>query len=576
MSGHRPVAQWCLPRRVAYVVNHSLPYSSDGYAIRTHEVARALTENGHDMVVINRPGRPWDIEGFAERETVQTERIIDGVRYIFQPCPATKEMTPQARLDRIEAALFRTFETFRPSAVIGVSNWENAGPAKDAARRWNVPFYYEQRGFWEMTRAAREPGHDQTDAFETIREKETRVARAARAVFTLNASMRAELIRRGVEAARIHLVPNGISGIRIPPPPISRARIGSNSRYLLGYIGSISHYEGTQDLIGLLKRLRGQDIDVDLAFVGSSAPKGLVNCDWQPSETETALRREAVRSGLAEHVHFVARVPRDQVGSYYRMLDAMIMPRHRSAMTELVAPIKPYAAASHGTPVFMPDIPPLDEIAAEIGATLFPEGDLSALTGLVAAMLAGQPRKTPACLPNLAWKERVKPMSRLLKAARASLPGMSEMLGFTGAIRSWNAGDGSGFDTAALPQVRFIQKARQERIVAIGPCAWLGQTRRSTAGRANLLAALATGVPGRFIIDWTGLQTAGGEWGGLWSIDTMRLNRQIMDACRIACDRGWEIEVAGPVSRARAPLFRTVSGIVHEIDLAASSGQGTQ
>mgnify|MGYP003666818494 FL=1 len=74
-----------MPKRVAYVVNHSFPYSSDGYAVRTHEMARALNKLGHEMIVINRPGRPWDIQGFSFGAKAVTERMIDGVRYVFLP-----------------------------------------------------------------------------------------------------------------------------------------------------------------------------------------------------------------------------------------------------------------------------------------------------------------------------------------------------------------------------------------------------------------------------------------------------------------------------------------------------------
>ena len=45
----------------------------------------------------------------------------------------------------------------------------------------------------------------------------------------------------------------------------------------------------------------------------------------------------------------------------------------------------------------------------------------------------------------------------------------------------------------------------------------------------------------------------------------MHLNRQIMDACRIALDRGWRLQVVGPVLRSQAPLFRTVSGVFEEV-----------
>jgi len=117
-----------LPERVAYVVSHSYPYSSNGYAVRTHEVARALIRRGHEVIVFNRPGRPWDIEGFSPTQSVPTEQVIDGVRYIFLPTPAAPDAARRERLRAAENVLVDAFEVFRPGMVLGVSNWENAEP----------------------------------------------------------------------------------------------------------------------------------------------------------------------------------------------------------------------------------------------------------------------------------------------------------------------------------------------------------------------------------------------------------------------------------------------------------------
>ena len=68
------------------------------------------------------------------------------------------------------------------------------------------------------------------------------------------------------------------------------------------------------------------------------------------------------------------------------------------------------------------------------------------------------------------------------------------------------------------------------------------------------------------MIDWAGLQSDGigseyDEWAELWTISDMRMNRQVMDACRIAVNRGWRLVVLGPIHGSVAPLFRTVSGL---------------
>lgn len=592
MSASSPAAPatWRLPKRIAYVVNHSFPYSSDGYAVRTHEVARALTGLGHDVMVINRPGRPWDIEGFPATAEVPNQQTIDGVRYLFLPCAAGPEMNRRARLRQAEKILLETFEVFRPGAVLAVSNWENAEPAQYAARRWGVPFFYEQRGFWEMSQAAREPGYEKTKEYERDRQNELRIAQAAQAVFTLNGAMRDELVRRGVSKDKIHLVPNGVSQPGPLPRDVTRASIGCRAKYLLGYVGSLSEYEGSGDLLELMSELRNDRVDVDLLIVGSSAPKGLIG-SHHVTPTEDRLQQEARKRGLGEHVHFISQVPQNRIGGYYSLLDAVIMPRRKTLVTELVAPLKPYAAAAYGVPVFMTDMSPLDEVARDIYASLFPEGDMKALAAMLRQTLerGGHPAVLNALKPDLYWPQRVQPMSKLLKAAADAQPDPMAVLAPAAPAPAPQAAAAAPapvaqvvpapqptppaeqrFNAHILPRVALGATAG-EPVFGIGPCASLGSGARLTRlTRVNLLSELATAETGRFVIDWAGLQTAAGsadaaEWHGMWSIDNMRLNRQIMDACRIALDRGLKLQVLGPVMRSKAPLFRTVAGVLDEL-----------
>jgi len=557
---------WRLPQRVAYVVNHSYPYSSDGYAVRTHEVARALSGLGHDMVVLNRPGRPWDIEGFRADAPVSTEQIIDGVRYLFLPNPPVgTEMNRRGRLRQAEAVLTEAFEILRPGAVMAVSNWENAEPAQYAARRWGCAFFYEQRGFWEMARAAGDATYAASPEYQADQQNDVRVAQAAQVVFTLNAGMRAELIRRGVAGDKIQLVANGIS----PPVPvaatggITRAAIGCQAKHLLGYVGSLNAYEGGEDLLQLVAQLRASGVDVDLLMLGSGAPKGLIGSQYD-TPVATDLRAQAEALKIAGHVHFVPQMAQSETGAYYSLLDAVIMPRRRTPVTELVAPLKPYAAAAYGVPVFMSDLPPLAEVAQDIEASLFPEGDIDALAGMVRHMLeqGDHPAAGAAPKPGLLWSRRVQPMSRHLQAAAQAAPRLEAQLGQAGAAPAEHA----RFDTHILPRVALSGGTVNEPVAVIGPCAYLpGQTHITRLSRVNILSELAQGPVGRFIIDWAGLQDAPGDWDGLWSVADMRLNRLVLDACRIALDRGWRMQVVGPVLRSRAPLYRTVSGAFEEI-----------
>jgi glycosyltransferase involved in cell wall biosynthesis len=600
---------WRLPRRLAYAVSHSLPWSSNGYAVRSHAIARALSAAGHEVIVFSRPGRPWDIEGFPAGRKVDLDRKLDGIRYVSLPMPPMPGARPTERLRQAADILTEAFHVFRPAAVIAASNWENAEPARRAAGRTGAAFFYEQRGFWEMGESGDAPGDTRAAeaaaaAEVAARRQETEIALAARAVFTLNGPMRDELLRRGVPSGRIHLVPNGLSLPGRIDTRISRATLGCNARYLIGYIGSLSAYEGVEDLLHLVARLRGDaaaPLDVAALIVGSDAPKGLIGGD---KGATAALRALAGQLSITPFVHFVPQQSEAAVASYYPLCDAIVLPRRRNRVTELVPPIKPYSAAAHALPVFMTDLPPLAEIAAEIHGSLYPEGDIAALAqGVRKALTHGHPATVMPLDPDLDWSRRVLPMVQHLAAvAEAERSRNARLLGApspaAAAVPAQPAADpdmapaaaarARRFDPAVLPFAHLRPLIGAAPVALIGPgrgVAGPGVAGHGVAGqvialnRTNLLEVLATAEPGRLVIDWAGLQAEAdpsGDWAGLWSIDDMRLNRLVMDAARLALDRGWRLQVLGPVHRSQAPLFRTVANVMEELlpEGAASAATG--
>lgn len=562
-------------QRIAYVVSHSYPYSSNGYAARTHEIARALGARGHEVIVINRPGRPWDIEGFSSDQKVSSEQVIDGVRYVFLPSNTVPTDNRRTRLREAERVLHEAFEVFRPGTVMGVSNWENAEPAQNAARRFGAGFFYEQRGFWEMGRGGEDASPEQREEARQDRAAEVAIARSAIAVFTLNADMRHEMAASGVPAEKIHLVPNGVSQSGIGAKGVSRDKLGITARHLLSYIGSLSPYEGVEDLIKLIARLRGQGRDVAGMIVGSSAPKGLIDSQHADPAVQ-GLRTLAAEMDISDHMHFIPQVTWDKVGGYYNISDAVILPRRRAPMTELVAPIKPYAAATYGLPVYMTDMPPLRDVARDIHGSLFPEGDVAELGDLLAPVFDGtHPAMVEPLRPSVLWQRRVRPMSDLIAAesrrAQRDMDATMPSFGGGGGLAS-----GQRFDVTTIPQAALNPATSRGSVICIGPGQGLEADVLLRPNRQTLLGDLATTIPGTLVIDWAGLQEQGdngGEWQGLWSINNMRLNRQIMDAARVALDKGWRIRVLGPVHRSQAPLFRTVAEVVEEVNAVPEPAQ---
>lgn len=212
-----PRTKWAamppIPDRVVYVVGHTLPSSSNGYAIRTHEVAKALGRAGHDVVVVLFPGRPWSIEGFDPNEPVQMDRRIEGVRYITLPARDLLGLSPETANAASAALLSKAFAALRPASVIAASNWRIAGPAAEAARRQG-PFFSTNSagsGKWALgTFPLMRPSAQERSKSPGLRARSSRLARkctrkSSAGEFHLNASswFRTGLLRRGRARGRL-------------------------------------------------------------------------------------------------------------------------------------------------------------------------------------------------------------------------------------------------------------------------------------------------------------------------------------------------------------------------------------
>jgi glycosyltransferase involved in cell wall biosynthesis len=386
---------------VCYVLNHSFPYSNNGYAVRSHGIAAALARRGFSVVGVNRPGSPWDLPGFAADRTPGFHDL-DGVRYVFtRGVSSGNHSSPewQAQTTEVLTGLFRVF---RPSAVLAASNWENALPAQRAASGLGLAFFYEVRGFWELSRASHDAGYSQSEQYRRTVTAETQVALSAQRVFTLNRIMRDELIDRGVPAARIDVVPNAYGAL---PPLPSKAAASPNaiaSRHTVGYVGSFSDYEGLDDLVHAVHGLRASGLDVSLLLVGSSNPSGVLD-SAQPCSTTQSLRALAGRLGIGEHVHFAGRVAPAALAAHYAHLDLFVMPRRPVAVCELVSPIKPLEAAAYGCPMLCSDVAPLAEMAPEAGFALFRKGDVEDLQRRMAELLRDPARRAEMSLKARRW-----------------------------------------------------------------------------------------------------------------------------------------------------------------------------
>lgn len=372
-----------IAKRIAYVVSHGQSYANNGYAIRTQGIAKALNDHGFETLCFVRPGRPWE---FGAEQTVDPVIDIDGVRYIHSRWE--KGIPPQGEEKCLKASVDKfveLFNVFRPSVVLAGSNFIIGLPAYVAAKKLGIPFYNEVRGFWELSRAAREPGFELTESFKQEAARDAFVAKQAQRVFTLNQPMKQELVKRGVEEAKIQIIANGVNKLPIIHPineHLKRKLDIRSEDKVVGYVGSFNAYEGLDVLVTACQTLINEGVHVKLLLVGDDGVS------------------EKLRGCTGEHSYpwliTTGRIPHEQVADYYALIDVVVIPRKKLPVCEIVPPMKVAEALAYGKRLVVSDVEPLVEYAQKHESVVsFEAGNLASLAQTLQKSL-----KLPAPLPS--------------------------------------------------------------------------------------------------------------------------------------------------------------------------------
>lgn len=399
--------------RILYLLHKSLPHANDGYAVRSHGLAKALQQGGSDLVCATRPGFPGDL-GEADRSAgADRVDVIDGIAYHRLATPDRKtfslmpaESMTHASFGYLEAAARRLeneMRAIRPAYVIAASNMATALPACLAARSLGLPFVYEVRGFWEVSRSVADPAYETSLTGRQERYLETALACAADGVVTLSQSMRAELMERGVPGDRITIVPNACDPRKFHPAPRNAAlsqqlRLDGETP-VIGYAGSFNEYEGLCDLVEACAILRGEGLDFRLVLVGSepSHPEG-------HSPVSESIKSAVRDCGLADFVHMPGRVPHDEVARWYSLFDIAPFPRRPHLLTELVPPLKPLEALAMGKAVIVSSVSGMAETVRD-GRTglVFAAGSVNSLADALRLLLRSPARREALGAAGRKW-----------------------------------------------------------------------------------------------------------------------------------------------------------------------------
>lgn len=318
--------------------------------------------------------------------TVGQVEDVDGLRFYRTPLPvpARSGIRELRQIRAVQARIEQLARELKPAILHAHSPVLNAIPAIRAGRKLGIPVVYEIRAFWEDAAV----DHGTTTAgslrYRATRALETWAIKRADHIFTICEGLRADIVSRGIPAAKVTVIPNAvdIESFRLSgdADPVLREQLGLTGTTVAGFIGSFYAYEGLDLLLDAFPALLQRRPELRLLLVGGGPQ-------------DARLKAQAQRLGVADRVIFTGRVPHSEVSRYYDQIDLLAYPRHALRLTELVTPLKPLEAMAQGRLFVASDVGGHKELIRD-GETgkLFTAGSTQALAAAIDEMLTHRER----------------------------------------------------------------------------------------------------------------------------------------------------------------------------------------
>lgn len=317
------------------VVTHYFPPEIGAPQARLSEMARVWAEGGDDVTVLTgMPNHPTGVVPPAYRGAVRRVEHVDGYRVVRTWLYATpNEGVARKTLGHlsfmVSAVLLGATKVGRPDVVLVSSpTFFSIGAAWVLALLTRARFVVEVRDLWPAIFVELGVLTDRR-VIRALEVLELAAYRAADEVVVVSDGFRDDLIRRGVPAAKVHTIRNGVDLERFRPdagPGSDTATVGSGTdaaavRARLGagpgevlvlYVGAHGISHGLTAVAEAAARLERADRPVHFAFVGEGAAKA-------------DLERHVAALGVG-NVTLLPGVPREEVPALLAAADVCLVP----------------------------------------------------------------------------------------------------------------------------------------------------------------------------------------------------------------------------------------------------------
>ncbi|MFG3554589.1 glycosyltransferase [Micromonospora sp. NPDC047557] len=397
--------------RIAMISEHASPLAilggEDAGGQNTHvaELSAALAAAGHEVRV------------YTRRDALDlpvTVRAPDGYDVVHVPAGPAEPVAKDALLPHMREFSRWLIERWRGGdwtpEVIHAHFWMSGLAALTAGRQTGVPVVQTYHALGTVKR--RYQGVQDTSPARRI-SYERELGRSVDRVVAQCRDEVGELVRMGVPRSRMTVVPSGVNLASFSPLGPVADREPGRARILT--VGRLVERKGFQTVVRAMALVP----DAECVVVGGP-PEGLLETDPYARR----LRALAESCGVADRVHLVGAVPREEMGRWYRSADLLV-----AAPWYEPFGLTPLEAMACGVPVVGTAVGGIrDTVVDGTTGDLVPARDPNALAAAIQRLLDDRIRRF-----RYATAARERARSRYSWAATAER--LAEVYGEVAAVR---------------------------------------------------------------------------------------------------------------------------------------------
>ncbi|MFF0152134.1 glycosyltransferase [Micromonospora sp. NPDC005203] len=362
--------------RIAMISEHASPLAvlggEDAGGQNTHvaELSAALAAAGHEVRVYTRRDAP---------DLPVTVRSPDGYDVVHVPAGPAEPVAKDALLPHMRDFSSWLIERWRGGdwvpEVIHAHFWMSGLAALTAGRQTGVPVVQTYHALGTVKR--RYQGVQDTSPARRV-SYERELGRSVDRIVAQCRDEVGELVRMGVPRSRMTVVPSGVNLATFAPLGPAADREPGRARILT--VGRLVERKGFQTVIRAMALVG----DAECLVVGGP-PEGLLETDPYARR----LRALAETCGVADRVHLVGAVPREEMGRWYRSADLLV-----AAPWYEPFGLTPLEAMACGVPVVGTAVGGIrDTVVDGTTGDLVPARDPQALAGAIQGLLDDRIRR---------------------------------------------------------------------------------------------------------------------------------------------------------------------------------------